>query len=961
MIPKKILKDPAIADDFTRLGEYISAAPEKGEKLDRFWIANCGAGEALEDLPAALAEIEAIRQQKPDIEDKTYHMMVSFRDSDREKLTDAVLKDIAAEFTKALGFEGHQYVAGTHINTNHFHMHLGINKVHPQTLHVKTPRRDFKTLERVARKMEKKYGLAIDRGMSDRDLTQAPGLSPAAKDHEARTWEQSFQRWMMENRDSLLPEIQKAATWQELHEGLARHQIQIKPQGAGMVFATADGQQTMKASAFDRSCSKGGLEKRLGTFEPPRQAPEQKDPALSAETGPPAPDLSVQPTPPPGKGYRPRPLGRTTGTAALWGRYQRRRRAARKDGILDRTLRSWFTYVLAEAYRDPLAAVVLLAQQEIMNAVIGPGGIVDQALDFRPLPRVRISEASLKAVQVWREAAPWRDVGARPAWAEAKGVMGGVKVDDRGNLVVPFRDAQGRMEGVRLVAEDGRALDIGPVSRSSFHLIDPRRMVERARTDRNTHDGTTPPVPVLIVSDYQGAVTLAQATRHPVAVARSAQDLDAVAEALKAQGLKPIVVAHEHTQSTPPGRLIIPHDAKVSDLRSLSAAALGDEAQALWDAAKPAGRDSPVLVAQGVQSFGCREDAGGNLLVPLRTLSGRLEGVAQISPTGTQTQIRSRKGEQEPLACLIDPARQLGSGGPVLLAQSYMTGAALHRATRLPVVVVADPGGWQATAEAVKTKWPASAVVVAMDDTPANRDQAKAADLPLVAPVSPSGRRMSYADLTQPKAAETLRDTLAEVTKDAVWLEWRSGRTPERTDHPVMEVGTFRRGARITEDGTILLPLRNEHQRLSGVLAVSADGEVLHTLTDHKGPSPQDRQDKAPTPLSHVVGGFAKKGDTGPVIVVRTPAEAVALHRETTATVMLARTPADATALADHLRGQNRRCLLAGQDLKMPELKGFSPPSTSRKKALRQALSAAALPMRQERTKAKQRGQGMDL
>ncbi|WP_019647099.1 TraI/MobA(P) family conjugative relaxase [Novispirillum itersonii] len=959
MIPKKILKDPEIADDFTRLGEYISAAPETGEKLDRFWIANCGAGETLEDLPAALAEIEAIRQQKPEIEDKTYHMMVSFRDSDREKLTDEVLKDIAAEFTKALGFEDHQYVAGTHINTNHFHMHLGINKVHPQTLHVKTPRRDFKTLERVARKMERKYGLAIDRGMSDRDLTQAPGLSPAAKNHEARTWEQSFQRWMIENRDTLLPEIQKAGTWQALHEGLARHRVQIKQQGAGLVFATADGQQTMKASAFDRSCSKGGLEKRLGTFEPPRQ-----ELALKSEAEPQIPrqDPVGVLTPPTGKGYRPRPLGRTTGTAALWGRYQRRRRAAQKDGVLDRSLRSWFAYVVAEAYRDPVAAVILMAQQEIMNAVIGNGGMVDQVLDFRPHPRVRISEASLRAVQVWREAAPWRDASARPAWAEAKGVMGGVKVDDRGNLVVPFRTPEGRIEGVRLVAEDGRTLDIGPVSRSSFHLIDPRRMVERARADRNDHDRVTSPVPVLIVSDYQGAVTLAQATRHPVAVARSAQDLDAVAEALKAQGISPIVVDHEHTQTARPGRLMIPRDAKVSDLRSLSAAVLGDQAQALWDTAKPAGRDSPVLAAQGVQSFGCREDDTGNLLVPLRTLSGRLEGVAQISPTGTQTQIRSRKGEQEPLACLIDPARQLGSGGPVLLAQSYMTGAALHRATRLPVVVVvADPGGWQATAEAVKAKWPASAVVVAMDDTPANRDQAKAADLPLVAPVSTSGRRVSYTDLTPPKAAETLRDTLADATKDAVWLEWRSGRTPERTDHPVMEVGTFRRGARIREDGTILLPLRNEHQRLSGVMAVSADGEVLHTLTDHRGPTPQDRQDKAPAPLSHVVGGFAKKGDTGPVIVARTPAEAVALHRETTATVVLARTPADATALADRLRGHNRRCLLAGQDLKVPELKGFSPPPASRKKVLRQALSAAALPMRQERTKTKQHGQGMDL
>ncbi|WP_019647104.1 hypothetical protein [Novispirillum itersonii] len=119
-------------------------------------------------------------------------------------------------------------------------------------------------------------------------------------------------------------------------------------------------------------------------------------------------------------------------------------------------------------------------------------------------------------------------------------------------------------------------------------------------------------------------------------------------------------------------------------------------------------------------------------------------------------------------------------------------------------------------------------------------------------------------------------------------------------------------------------------------MAVSADGEVLHT----RGST---QQDKAPAALSHVVGGFAKKDDTGPVIVARTPAEAVAMHRETTATVMLGQPPTDATALADRLRGQHRRCLLAGQDLKMPELKGFNSLLANQKKALRQALSAAAL------------------
>lgn len=924
MIAKKIAKKADVADSFTRLGTYISAAPEAGEKLDRFWIGNCNAGETLDDLPAALAEIEAVRQQKPKVKDKTYHLVVSFRDSDREKLTDAALKDIADSFVTALGFEGHQYVAGTHINTDNFHMHVGINKVHPQTHRVLTPFRDFKILERVSRAMERKYGLAVDLGMSDRDLAQAPGLSPAAKDHEARTWEVSFQRWMMDTRATLLPEIQQAATWADLHETLARHRVQIKPQGAGMVFASDDG-QTMKASAFDRSCSKAALEKRLGAYQP-RQ--ELAAPGVS----PPTPDLSTPPTPPPGKGYRPRPLDRTTGTSRLWGRYLRRQRAARKAGITDRALRTWASFILAEAYSDPMAAVVLMTYREAF------GMLLPQSTPFhRP---ARISEASLAALRVWRNATPWQQTTARPAWAEkARLGSSGVKVDDQGNLIVPFRTPQGRMEGVQLVAKDGSTLTIGPISRDSLHLIDPgRTLQERSSSLRGALKA-----PVLVTADYPSAVALAQATGAAVAVARSEADLSAVAAALSARyHAKATIVARDQTIG-----LALPPTLAPAELRSRCARTVGDKAMLLWDSSpRSAGRDNPVLAAQGVQSYGCREDDTGSLLVPLRTLSGRLEGVALLRPGEAPSQtVNPARG---PLVAMIDPLRELGTDRPVLLAQDYPTAAALHRATRLPVLAVQDPADWLATAEAVKAKWPNASLVAAMDDTRSNREQAKAAGLPLVAPVTPSGRRVSYADLTQPKAAEVLRDTLADATKDAVWQAWRSGHAPERTDHPVMAVGTLRRGVRIAEDGKILVPLRNGQQRLSGVLVVSANGETLHTVTGQPAPDkPGKGAAPAPQPLTHVVGGFEKKGSTGPVIVARSLAEAVTLHRETTATVMLTTGRPEDLAKALHDRG--RPVLLAGKDLTVPQTKGFDVPEAKQKAALRKALTALTLPMRQGR------------
>ena len=40
MIATKIGKKSEVPDNYTRLGEYIAAAEEKGEKLHQFWIRN---------------------------------------------------------------------------------------------------------------------------------------------------------------------------------------------------------------------------------------------------------------------------------------------------------------------------------------------------------------------------------------------------------------------------------------------------------------------------------------------------------------------------------------------------------------------------------------------------------------------------------------------------------------------------------------------------------------------------------------------------------------------------------------------------------------------------------------------------------------------------------------------------------------------------------------------------------
>lgn len=353
MIATKIGKKSGVPDNYTRLGEYIAAAEEKGEKLHQFWIRNCDAGTKIEYLDLALLEIEAVRRQKPDIADKTYHLVVSFRSGEQDKLTEDDLMAIEAEYAKALGYAEHQRVAGTHINTDNFHMHIAFNKVHPETLKVVTPHRDFKILAKVSREMEKKYGLAIDPGMTDGKERDPNKLSPAARDYEAHTWQESFQRHVLKHREDILEDLGTAKNWREAHEVLSGYDISIKLRGNGIVLMSPDG-QAMKASQLDRSCSKKKLEERFGVFEAQKVKQRSKGKHLARTK----------------RRYKPRPLVLHRDTPALWRRYlDKRKILPRQPSLTARALRNWKMFLLMEAYQDPLAMVLILAHREMLKGL----------------------------------------------------------------------------------------------------------------------------------------------------------------------------------------------------------------------------------------------------------------------------------------------------------------------------------------------------------------------------------------------------------------------------------------------------------------------------------------------------------------------------------------------------------------------------------------------------------------
>jgi hypothetical protein len=90
------------------------------------------------------------------------------------------------------------------------------------------------------------------------------------------TGEQSLLSWIQETLGDSLKQIQTTGkSWADLHAILSEHDLVIKPRGAGLVIATADGKIGLKASSVNRGLSMKALTKRFGEYEAPQKKPQE--------------------------------------------------------------------------------------------------------------------------------------------------------------------------------------------------------------------------------------------------------------------------------------------------------------------------------------------------------------------------------------------------------------------------------------------------------------------------------------------------------------------------------------------------------------------------------------------------------------------------------------------------------------------------------------------------------------
>ena len=231
-----------------------------GERCTWYMAGNLDGLDRREDAELALSVMQLVQDGNVRAKgDKTYHVVISFHPNDR-KLTDAELAEIVRKTVARVGLSEHQHIAVRHSDQEHEHLHIAVNKIHPETQKIHHPFRDIPQFKLLAAELEKQFGLhEVDRGVRGMETDRA-------RDYEAQRGTESFSRWARRTIGDAI-ELDRIPSWQVLHEELTRFGVRLVQRGNGLAVVDAT-RPTLacKASALGRQWSKQRLSERYGEF-----------------------------------------------------------------------------------------------------------------------------------------------------------------------------------------------------------------------------------------------------------------------------------------------------------------------------------------------------------------------------------------------------------------------------------------------------------------------------------------------------------------------------------------------------------------------------------------------------------------------------------------------------------------------------------------------------------------------
>jgi Relaxase/Mobilisation nuclease domain len=169
-----------------------------------------------------------------------------------------------------------QVIYATHQDTDNYHVHVAINRVHPDTLKAPNNFRDVELAHKAVARIQQTQGWKSEQraryevidGQTQR--VQHPpqaNKQPAgqiAQQIESHQGIKSAERVGIETGADL---IRSAHSWRDLHQSLADRGMRYEQYGTGAYLYVGD--VKLKASSAGRDCSLPQLKKRLGEYQQP--------------------------------------------------------------------------------------------------------------------------------------------------------------------------------------------------------------------------------------------------------------------------------------------------------------------------------------------------------------------------------------------------------------------------------------------------------------------------------------------------------------------------------------------------------------------------------------------------------------------------------------------------------------------------------------------------------------------
>lgn len=300
-------KIPKTGKGFRGTFNYLMRGKRDAENPDRLsWMETRNL--FVDDVEKIPRMMRATAGQSKKCQKPVYHFLVSWRED--EGPSDVSMRQVADRALIDLGLQDHQAILAAHRDTRHRHLHIMVNRVHPETGKAWHTGKDWERLERSIARQALELGFVKVDGRHNTPEKMAKEAKRARdSEYQMATRREGaipLDRWSVEEirsrRAQLGPIFEQAKSWNQLAALLEQQSLAITAKGQGLVID--DGMSFMKLSDLGKQIRLKGLEElyreSFADFDQ-RRAIERTD-TLAPEPTAPSPQQTKTPSP-----HRPAP------------------------------------------------------------------------------------------------------------------------------------------------------------------------------------------------------------------------------------------------------------------------------------------------------------------------------------------------------------------------------------------------------------------------------------------------------------------------------------------------------------------------------------------------------------------------------------------------------------------------------------------------------------------------------